>query len=69
MQKEFSSINSNREWLRSVLTANGLSSSKLIMQDGEEDKELSRRVEFRIRTNAEERIGEILESESTDETP
>ena len=57
-------IANDREWLRSVLTANGLSSSKLIVREGQEDKELSRRVEFRIRTNAEERIGEILEGEN-----
>jgi outer membrane protein OmpA-like peptidoglycan-associated protein len=49
-----------RGWARSKITANGLSSSKLIMVAGNEDKEASRRVEFRVRTDAEKRIGEIL---------
>lgn len=47
------------EWLRGVITANGLSSSHLIYRNGVEDKDLSRRVEFRIRTNAEEVLEEI----------
>ena len=47
------------EWLRGVITANGLSSSHLIYRNGVEDKNLSRRVEFRIRTNAEEVLEEI----------
>jgi len=49
-------------WLRSTVTANGLSSSKLITnpESGEEDKIRSRRVEFRVRTDAESRIQEIL---------
>ena len=43
------------------VTANGLSSSKLILNvDGLENRELSRRVEFRVRTNAEQRIAKIL---------
>ena len=49
-----------REWARGKITANGLSSSKLIITNGVEDKEASRRVEFRVRTCAEERIGQIL---------
>jgi outer membrane protein OmpA-like peptidoglycan-associated protein len=52
----------DREWLRGRLTANGLSSSKVILAaDSTEDRERSRRVEFRVRTNAEVRIAEILE--------
>ena len=47
------------EWLRGVITANGLSSSHPVMRNGAEDKNLSRRVEFRIRTNAEEILEEI----------
>lgn len=48
-------------WIRSNVTANGLSSSKLIYNnDGTEDRESSRRVEFRVKTNAEERIARIL---------
>lgn len=50
-----------RVWARSKITANGLSSSKCIIgTDGCEDKESSRRVEFRVRTDAEKRIGDIL---------
>jgi len=48
------------KWTKERLTANGLSSSKPIpLSDGSEDKVSSRRVEFRVRTNAEETI-EIL---------
>lgn len=49
------------KWIRLNVTANGLSSSKLIYNDnGSENRELSRRVEFRVRTNAEKRIAKIL---------
>lgn len=52
----------DRNWVRSLLTANGLSSSRLLLKaDSTEDRERSRRVEFRIRTNAEIKIAEILE--------
>lgn len=50
-----------REWLRGLITANGLSSSHLIFKDGVEDKDLSRRVEFRVKTNAEKQLEEIAE--------
>ncbi len=57
-----------QKWTFSKITANGLSSSKTLNLDGEiiegdgenESKILSRRVEFRIRTNAEERMNELL---------
>ena len=50
-----------REWLTAHLTANGLSSSKPVLtSDGHEDSERSRRVEFRVRTDAESRIATIL---------
>ena len=48
-------------WLKQRLTANGLSSSKPVLEDGRENKEKSRRVEFRVRTNAEKRIVQILD--------
>lgn len=51
--------NTLREWVRMNMTANGLSSSKLVIVNGVEDRKLSRRVEFRVRTNAVARIGEI----------
>lgn len=48
-------------WLRGLITANGLSSSHLILKNGVEDKDLSRRVEFRVRTNAEKQLEEIAD--------
>lgn len=56
-------VQMQKEWLKSHLTANGLSSSKLIYFNGVEDKEASRRVEFRVRTNAEKRIVRIISDE------
>lgn len=50
-----------REWLTEHLTANGLSSSHPVLNaDGSEDSEKSRRVEFRVRTDADSRIASIL---------
>lgn len=46
-------------WVRGHISASGLSSSKLIYEDNIENKKRSRRVEFRVRTNAEKRISEI----------
>ena len=51
-----------KSWLRDHLTANGLSSSKLILTaGGNEDSEASRRVEFIVSTDAEARIASIVE--------
>jgi outer membrane protein OmpA-like peptidoglycan-associated protein len=56
-------VQSQEDWLRERLTANGLSSSKIIRRpDGSENAEGSQRVEFRVRTNADERIAEILKT-------
>ena len=52
-------ISPNRDWIQQYLTANGLSSSRLIVTDGTENEEESRRVEFRVRTNAEKQLDEI----------
>jgi outer membrane protein OmpA-like peptidoglycan-associated protein len=50
-----------RSWLIGKVTANGLSSSRpRLNPDGTENEKASRRVEFRIRTDAEARISEIL---------
>lgn len=47
-------------WLKGLVTANGLSSSHLIYtKNGDENKDLSRRVEFRVRTNAEKQLEDI----------
>lgn len=52
---------SDHDWVQKRLTANGLSSSKpILLHDGTENKQASRRVEFRIRTNAERQIERIL---------
>ena len=48
------------EWAKYAITANGLSSSHPILgKDGKEDADRSRRVEFKIRTNAEKQLEEI----------
>lgn len=50
-----------KSWLRERMTANGLSSSQLILQeDGLEDAQRSRRVEFVVVTDAEKRLSTIL---------
>lgn len=48
-----------RKWLIKHLTANGLSFSQRIENDGKENFEKSRRVEFRIRTNADEKMTQL----------
>lgn len=54
-------IQQNKGWIKERLTANGLSSSKLVLNsEGREMSHESRRVEFRVRTNAEKRIVEII---------
>jgi outer membrane protein OmpA-like peptidoglycan-associated protein len=51
-----------RIWAKKHITANGLSSSHLIYNDdGTENKEESRRVEFRTKTAAEKKVVEIIE--------
>ena len=51
---------SQMDWAMSKATANGLSYSHIIKNpDGSENPERSRRVEFRIRTNAEQKLEEI----------
>lgn len=49
-----------KEWARTTITANGLSSSRLIKREGKEDASKSRRVEFRIQTKTKEEIIKIL---------
>ena len=46
-------------WAKRLITANGLSSSHPILANGMEDKKRSRRVEFRVRTNAEKQLEKI----------
>ncbi|MFT7108895.1 MAG: outer membrane protein OmpA-like peptidoglycan-associated protein [Psychrobacter glaciei] len=57
-----SAVSEQKGWLRKYLTANGLSSAKAIIdEDGSENGERSRRVEFKVRTDAEGKIATILQ--------
>jgi outer membrane protein OmpA-like peptidoglycan-associated protein len=52
-----------RQWALQHVTANGLSSSqRVLLADGREDADRSRRVEFRVRTKAKDQIVRILET-------
>ncbi|PCJ19044.1 MAG: cell envelope biogenesis protein OmpA [Gammaproteobacteria bacterium] len=56
------SVKNNKRWISDRFTANGLSSSHLIYTpEGVEDLNKSRRVEFRLMTDAESRMGTLLE--------
>ncbi|MCY4514389.1 MAG: OmpA family protein [Candidatus Tectomicrobia bacterium] len=57
-----SAATSFKVWAQAHLTANGLSSSQLVYRGSQEDKALSRRVEFRVRTNSKEQIVRVLET-------
>jgi outer membrane protein OmpA-like peptidoglycan-associated protein len=60
---ELEDTDSDRDWATKKITANGLSSSRIILRDdGSENPEASRRVEFKVRTKAQEQIIRILES-------
>lgn len=50
----------HQKWLIQVLRANGLAFAKLIYDEGVENRARSRRVEFQVVTNTEERIEKIL---------
>ncbi|KAA6185299.1 OmpA family protein [Thiohalocapsa marina] len=55
-------ITAQREWVKKHIAAVGFSSSRLILTpDGREDRGRSRRVSFRVITNAETQIRKILE--------
>lgn len=57
------SVYSKNVWAHPLVTANGLSfSQKLLDQYGLEDKANSRRVEFRVRTNTDKKIEQIIQS-------
>ena len=57
-----------RDFLISKATANGLSYSHRVMEDGKENFSKSRRVEFKIKTTAEAHINDILEAGGFNET-
>jgi outer membrane protein OmpA-like peptidoglycan-associated protein len=48
-------------WARKLITANGLSSSRPREVNGEENREASRRVEFRVLTRAKEQLLKIVD--------
>jgi len=54
------SMKQHNSFMIDKVTANGLSYSKRIINDGIEDRKMSRRVEFKIRTAAEKKINQIL---------
>lgn len=54
------SLENSQDFLIDKVTANGLSYSKRIIENGVEDKKKSRRVEFKVRTIAEKYIADIL---------
>ena len=48
-------------WMTKTISANGLSSARLIINAGQEDERRSRRVEFTVKTKAKEALFRILE--------
>ena len=55
------SVEPERDWVKRRVAAVGYSSSRAVLQeDGTEDRERSRRVSFRVITNAETQIRKIL---------
>ncbi len=49
-----------QQWLTKVLRANGLAFAAPVLTNGVEDASRSRRVEFKVRTKADEKIREII---------
>jgi len=57
-------MSSELDWLITVFRANGLSFAKPIYENGVENVQMSRRVEFRVITKTEDKIYKILEASS-----
>ncbi len=56
------SVGREKHWIKKYIAAVGFSSSRLVIgEDGEENRERSRRVTFRVITNAETQIRQIIE--------
>lgn len=53
-------IEPHRAWLTKVLRANGLAFANPVLTNGQEDGALSRRVEFKVKTKADEKIHQII---------
>ena len=60
-------LQNNLEWIIRRITANGLSSSQPIIVGDAVDPKLSRRVDFRIRTKADEKMNALAEGMGTNE--
>ena len=58
---EMPALQQDLEWIISHITANGLSSSHPVIRNGVVDNDRSRRVEFRVRTNADEKLNNLQE--------
>jgi outer membrane protein OmpA-like peptidoglycan-associated protein len=56
------SVLNQKEWIRQNIAAVGFSSSKAVIENGIEDYAKSRRVSFRVITNAETQIRKILDA-------
>ena len=56
--------NDEKDWLRKHFAAIGFSSSHLVLKNGREDARASRRVTFRLLTNADQQIRRILGTEN-----
>lgn len=54
------SLTESHSWMTKKLSANGLSSSKLILKNGVEDRAKSRRVEFTVRTKSRDQLNRII---------
>jgi outer membrane protein OmpA-like peptidoglycan-associated protein len=57
-------LEQHRDWARTTVTANGMSSARPVFRAGNasaEDPDRSRRVEFRVVTRARERVMRVLE--------
>ena len=50
------------DWARQRITANGLSSSRLRFVRGTEDREASRRVEFRVLMKTNEKLLKVVDT-------
>ena len=59
-------LNGSYKWVRDRLQAVGYSSKLKYNKQGNEDKGLSRRVEFRVVTNAQEKLYELVKLTSKD---
>jgi outer membrane protein OmpA-like peptidoglycan-associated protein len=54
------SLSASREFLKGHLTANGLSSSRPVVVNGNEDPQQSQRIEFKVLLNSDNQIQRIL---------